>query len=425
MKKVSILSTFYSIDRAYSLTLVVEDQIKMFVENGYDIDVIVTDTFKDPDGYFAHEKVHLRKLTDVPRSNEGDLPKDYEKYVKSCTGELREILKDTEVCITHDVIYQPAHIIFNLAARNIASERKDLRWLHWIHSATSPRIRCNTGIVSDTIQQKFPNSFVVYPNSGDIPRVARNFKYEEDEVKRVHHPTDIPDYLGFHEISKKIWKDNELEKADIICTYPIRLDRGKQVQHVIKTIGAFHKLGLVAKGIIIDFHSTGGDKVVYRKELKNTAKEWGVEKDIIFTSDLSKETEYMVPRQVVRDMMLASNIFMLPSTSETYSFIAQEAMICKNFIILNRDFPPIRSVYGDAPMYKPFSSAINALDGFDGETKTTMNNENSWYHGLAQNIMYFLERDSALQLQTLVRTKRNSNYIFHMQLEPLLYFNGK
>jgi len=420
MKKISIFSTFYSIDRAYSLALVVEDQLRMFVENGYDVDLIVTSGFK-PDGYFAHEKVHLKYLTEVPRSNEGELPPDYEQYVKQCANELRGILKETEVCITHDVIYQPAHIIFNLAARVIAGERENLRWLHWIHSATSLSIRCNTPFVSGIIQQKFPNSFVVYPNSGDIPRVARNFKYEEDEVKRVHHPTDIPDYLGFHEISKKIWKDNELEKADIICTYPIRLDRGKQVEHVIKTIGALHELGLVAKGIIIDFHSTGGDKVTYRQELKEAAKNWGVEKDIIFVSDISKETEYSVPRQVVRDMMLASNIFMLPSTSETYSFIAQEAMICKNFIILNKDFPIMRSIYGDYPLYRPFSSAINVLDGFDGATHTKYENEKVWYHDLAQNIRYYLERDQAICLQTLVRKTRNPNYIFKMQLEPLLY----
>jgi len=421
MKKVSIFSTFYSIDRSYSLTLVVEEQIKMLVENGIPVDVIVTDTFGEPDGYFAHPMVTLKKIPDCQRSNEGELREGYEEDVLKIEKALEEALQDVDVCLTHDVIYQPAHIIFNLAARNIAEKRPKLRWLHWIHSATSPAIRCNTPKISGIIQQKFPNSFIVYPNSGDIPRVARNFKYEEDEVKRVHHSTDIPDYLGFHAISKDIYKKHKLEEADFIATYPIRLDRGKQVEHLIKTLGALKEMGRTVRGIIIDFASTGGDKVEYRKDLHKIAEDWNVGDEIIFTSEYSKETNYSCPREVVRDFMMVSNLFMLPSSSETYSLIAQEAMICKNFVILNKDFPPLHSVYGDIPVYKQFSSAIDALTGQDGSTITKYDNERGWYHDLAMAVCYYIENNKALMGAHLVRTKRNSNYIFKNELLPLLY----
>jgi len=428
MKKISIFTTFYSVDRAYSLTLVVEEQIKMLVENGYNIDVIVTKGFK-PDGYFSHENVTLKYIPDTNRSNEGELKENYEEEVSKIETALEEILTGVDICITHDVIYQPAHIIFNLASRNIAGRRKDLRWLHWIHSATSPTIRCNTPRISDIIQQRFPNSFVVYPNAGDIPRVARNFGYEEDEVKRVHHSTDIPEYLGFNNWSTKIYRDYKLEEADFIGTYPIRLDRGKQVECFIKTIGAIKRFGRSARGVIIDFHSDSSnpndDKFKYRKELLKIAKDWDVEKEIIFTSQVDKELAYSCPRQMVRDFMLASNLFMLPSTSETYSLIAQEAMICKNFVILNRDFPPIRSVYGEAPLYKQFSSSVNALTGLDGETVTKHDNEMDWYKDLAKAITYYIDNNPVLSLNTLVRTKRNSSYIFKRELEPLFYYEPK
>jgi glycosyltransferase involved in cell wall biosynthesis len=266
---------------------------------------------------------------------------------------------------------------------------------------------------------------VVYPNSGDIPRVARNFLYEEDEVKRVHHATDIPDYLGFHKFSKRIYRERGYENADIIATYPIRLDRGKQVEVLIKTLGAMNRMGRIVRGTIIDFHSTGGDKITYREELKQIAKDEGIEKEILFTSEFDKELEYSCPREMVRDFMMVSNLFMLPSTSETYSFIAQEAMICKNFVVLNKDFPPIRSVYGDDPLYKQFSSAIDALTGLDGSTTTTHDNNREWYHDVANAIFYYIEHNPALMLNTLVRKTRNSNYIFRNQLEPLLYYEGK
>jgi glycosyltransferase involved in cell wall biosynthesis len=266
---------------------------------------------------------------------------------------------------------------------------------------------------------------VVYPNSGDIPRVARNFKYEEDEVKRVHHATDIPDYLRFNQYSKDIYRSIKCEEADIIACYPIRLDRGKQVEKLIKTLGAIKRFGRSARGVIIDFHSTAGDKVTYRKELNDEIVKQGLKGEVIFTSEFDKALEYSCPREMVRDFMMVSNLFMLPSTSETYSLIAQEAMICKNLVILNRDFPPIRSVYGDTPLYKQFSSAINALDGMDGSTTTKYDNEENWFNDLAKAVCYYIENNPVFVLNTLVRKERNSNYIFKKELEPLLYHEQK
>lgn len=422
-KHVSIFSTFYSIDRAYSLTIVVEEQIKMLVEQGYDIDVIVTEGFRDPDGYFAHPKVHLRYLPDVTRSNEGELPPDYEAQVDRTEKALGEALKDIDVVISHDVVYQPAHLIFNLAARRIADKRgKSLRWLHWIHSATSPSVRCSDERARQIIGRKFPHSFICYPNAGDRWRVAKNFGVEEDEVKTVHHATDIPDYLGFHPLSTSIYRTLRLDEKDYITNYPIRLDRGKQVEYVIKTLGALRKIGRSVGGVILDFHSTGGDKVTYRNELKALVANEGLANDVIFTSEFDKSLEYMCPRQMVRDFMLVSNFYVHPSTSETYSFTTQEAAIGKNILVLNRDFPPMRSVWGDIPLYKQFSSAIDALSGRDGSTTTKYDNIGDYFHDLAMAIAYHVEHNPALMMNKLVRQTRNSNYIFRNQLEPLLFY---
>jgi hypothetical protein len=427
-KRVSILSTFYSIDRAYSLTTVVEDQLKMFVDEGYDIDLIVTDTFDAPhnapvDGYFAHPKVHLVKIKDVSRSNDGELPDDYEKQAKEAEEEFERIFKDIDVIITHDVIYQPASIIYNIAARAYADKRgSSLRWLHWIHSATSPAIRCSKEHARQIIQSKFPHSFICYPNAGDVPRVARNFGYEEDEVKVVHHSTDIPDYLGFHPLSKRIYTERKLTEADVIAVYPIRLDRGKQVEHVVKTLGAIKRTGRSVRGIFFDFHSTGGDKVVYRQELKAMIADDNLEGDVFFMSEFDPSTTYSVPREVIKDMMLVSNLFMNPSGSETYSLTTQEAAITKNLIYLNQDFPPMKSVWGDQPIYKQFSSAINALTGQDGSTTTKIEDQRGFYHDLAMSVCYYLEHNKVLELNKLVRQKRNSKYVFTHMIEPLLSY---
>ena len=56
MKKVAILTTFYEADSGYSLIAVVETQIKMLIDNGYDPVVIVQENFKTRNNYGNQSK---------------------------------------------------------------------------------------------------------------------------------------------------------------------------------------------------------------------------------------------------------------------------------------------------------------------------------------------------------------------------------
>jgi hypothetical protein len=124
---------------------------------------------------------------------------------------------------------------------------------------------------------------------------------------------------------------------------------------------------------------------------------------------------------MVRDLMLLSNVFILPSRSETYSLVAQEAILCKNFIILNFDFSPMRSIYGENAKYFKFSSGIDALSGMDGETNTKYGDEDAYFGYIARYINYELANNRVLALNTKIRKERNLKTVFRNHLEPLLY----
>lgn len=391
--------------------------------------VIVVEGFKAAEMY-AHPDVTLAYIPHFPVNNDGQLPDNYTELVAKTRDALLGILKDCDVCITHDVIYQPAHLIHNLASREVASRLPHLQWLHWIHSATSPQILCSVEAVRPLIQRSFPNSLVCYPNYYDIPRVAENYRYQEDQIKWVPHPIDVPDYLGFHAITRRLCVERGILEADILCVYPIRLDRGKQPEHIIKTLGSVKKTGRSVKLVIMDFHSTAGDKVDYRNQLHEIADQWGLKGDVIFLSEFDDACRYDAPRQVVRDLMLISNLYMHPSVSETYSLATQEAALCKNVLVLNRDFPPMMSLWGQWPLYKQFSSGINAITGRNGDTMWTWDDgrrmpypqdEHSYYSELAGNVVYYVEHNPVLMEARMVRQERTIEYVFRKFLEPLLH----
>lgn len=428
--KIAIITTFRSADEAYSLNRVVIDQIKMFTGAGYPLKVIVAEGFK-PEGWYAHEMVECVTIPDVAVSNDimnKDLEsEEFAKDVDLLKEAFKEVLKDIKVAITHDVVYQSAAMKHNLALREwLKQDSPDIKFLHWIHSASMPSLlalhRGGGQKYLDLVHQSFPKSFYISFNKYSVPRLASWFNVEEGIIKYVPHPHDFTEYK--HETTKEIVEDLNLLQKDVVMLYPCRLDRGKQPHHVIKIAKAVKDTGRSVCCIIADFHSTGGDKVKYREEMKDVAISAGMnEKEVVFMSEWKMpegQFRYEMPHQVIQELFEFTNTFILPSKTETYSLVTQEAIAKRNFVVLNKDFPPFRSIYGDEAHYRPFSSNINAVTGLDGETTTTIHDEKDFYGGIANMINYAQESTTVLALFNKVRKEKNLQNVFRKNIEPLL-----
>ena len=145
------------------------------------------------------------------------------------------------------------------------------------------------------------------------------------------------------------------------------------------------------------------------------------ETELVFLSDLMGDSggQYELPHRVIQELFEFTNVFILPSRSETYSLVAQEAAAKRNFLVLNQDFPPFRSIYGEAPLYRQFSSNIDSQSGMDGETNTNYNDEVSYYKDIANYICYVQEHTRVLALFNKIRKERNLKYVFQHNIEPL------
>ena len=402
--------------------IVVGEQLKMLRAQGYEPVLIATEGFDPPEGTIWHD-FKMERIPTVPVSNEATVDETFIADVDKLKTALDDILPDDAVILTHDLIFLPDYVKHNVACRAIAKERPSIRWLHWVHSATSPR-----GLIQERnmygekyvelLSEKFPNSIIAFPNSGDIPRVAKNFGYELDEVFEVPHSTDPVEFM--QPIVQRLYREKKLGEADAIMVYPLRLDRGKNAEVNIEIMAQCKAIGLNSRMIFVDFHSSGGDKVVYRNELKQLANEKGLKEDCIFLSEFDDSARVESSRRVVLDLFQLSNVFCLPSKSETYSLVAQEALSRANLCILNGDFAPIKTVYGDLVVYKQFSANI-AFSGDDGEINTTYDNRDNYMKDIAKMINYYLNSDKVLRGKTWVRRDRNPDAVFKNYLEPLFY----
>src|SRR3990167_663277 len=227
-KKILIFTQFSNADEAYSLNRVVQDQIQMFVTNGYKVVVTVAEGFTST-GWYSHKDVELRGMTTVPCHNEVKKDPTFEKDVEDLTTDIKAITEDIDFVISHDLIYQPSALKHNVACRRVAKDKPNLKWAHWIHSATSPytlgRLR---GIFTDEyakiISEPFPNSYYVFFNHYSIPRIAENFKISQEVVKIVHHPSDIYKLLRIKDKQViRLAETKKLLNAEAVAVFPVRL----------------------------------------------------------------------------------------------------------------------------------------------------------------------------------------------------------
>lgn len=442
MKKVCLLTSFADFQRAYSLNIIVQYQIKMLLLNGYEPTVIVHDTFK-PEGIYAHPAVTIEKIPNVPCHNEVKKDETFDADVQAIETRLVEILKDKDVVITHDIVYQNACLKHNFAARKVAKKYPQLKWLHWIHSATSPLLlNMVRPLFQDEyislLQTPFPNAKYVYPNTYATPAVAANFGVSIEDVITVHHPTDIAALFEFPLDVEEFVYDKKLLEADAITVYPARLDRGKQVEYVIKTMACLKHFDLSVRVIIADFHSTGGDKLTYRDELKQIAIDYGLsEGELIFLSEYKDEWRHEVSQSVIGNIQLLGNVFIMPSVSETYSLTTQEAALTKQVVVLNQDFPPFRSIYGENAIYRKYSSGFDVLaevkeavrpDSWTGTKYGAANlpeearkSAEKAYHLETAGMIAQRLHHPEIALSTFLRKNRSLQAVFKKEIEHLLY----
>jgi hypothetical protein len=427
-KDIAILTNFRSDDSSFSLCNVVNEQLAMFHRFGYEPTVLATEGFK-PSRNFKEDAI--RHLPDQTRANQATVDDTFKEDTDKLVEAFEKTLSDINVVITHDTVYSPDAIKHNVALRAYAEKRKDIFFLHWIHSATSPynliKLRPRfPEVYKEIIQKTFPRSFYVFFNDWSVPRIANEYSVGEELVKVVHHSTDYLDFAKYDDVTKDFIADKKLLEKDFICVYPARLDTGKQLEYPIKLMGAIKKLGFSVSFIAVDFHSSSDDprdpKFVYRNKLKDIAIDWGLnEREISFTSEYKQEWKVSTPRTVVSDLLDISNIFFMSSASESYSLVTQEASMKGNLLILNRNFPPFRDIFGSNAIFFPCNSNIDPTNYCDGDTKVAYHpSEEAVYDELAKQVVARVRTDQEITRRKLLR-ERTPECVFRREMEPLFF----
>ncbi len=392
--KIAILTSFRKMPESYSLVNDVIDQVKTLKKNGHEV-VFYGQVGCKGVGIDCEVRAvlpHFRLEKGVVNIEIKDV------LVKF----LNEELKDFDVIITHDLMYLSNSITYRKAIMECSLPKA--KWIHWAHSG-----------MSGGLNIKMPRSKYVYMNYVDVDRFAKAVGVEHDDVRVVFNDKDPRFFFDWHPISYKISEKYDLFNVDIMQTYPMcstRMD-AKGIDHVIRIFGKLKSLDNRVMLIIPNANARRRKEEVQRK-IKFAVDNGLDEKEILFTSTLGEEHEGQVPRNVVRDLMQMSNLFIFPSVSEVCSNVLLEASMTKQLVVLNRDFPALFD-FGEENktcLGQNFGSLLRA--GFRYRTEEA-------YLNLAKKINQQLIQSKSNQQFLKIKKACNIDTIYKKQLEPILF----
>jgi len=444
MVKVAVLTTLDSLPPMYGLVPVIVNQLKMlslyhkdniglFIMEGSearnDWKGMPPNVKLEPFVPFMHlydyavmnspEQEHDVPAVGIHHDGANNNQTNFKKQVQLIVESLEDKLRGYDVVITHDIMFQGWFLPHNAACRVIGGRHPNIRWIHWSHSGPSTWPLSAQKGPNKYRFSGMENSVFVSPNASMAPGFAKMYNIPLSLVKVVYHIFEPTNFFKFNPISTALVNKHKLLDCDVLAVWATRIDHidGKGIPLAVNFMAQMNKV-CSAKLIFLNSWSSTPEAKEKIQRVKSIAETKGMPAgNLCFSSELDPKYENGVPPDVVHDMLQISNLFVFPSTSETFSYSLAEAAISKNLLLLNGTLTVMRELAVDSAEY---ISGVADWGGVRTDVHYDAGSEDGYCIGRAEEIWKEISGNKVLMSQRRwLRDFRTKN-IWETQMKPLI-----
>lgn len=414
MANIAILTNFMDFHPGYSLTGIVTDQIIMLNKWGHNVHLFVNEQYNEqydtPLPGNKHKVVTFSHLKDY--TSETQLTAEHKADSKKVKDMLEAQFKELQIdyAFTHDWVFTGWNLIYSEGIRTVSPLLPDVRWLHWVHSVPS--------VNRDwwNVKRYGPNHKIVFPNNTERLRVAEQFQGTINDIRVVPHIKDLRTWYDFDKETLRFIDDFPgVMNADYVQVYPASTDRlsAKRVDAVAGIFGQLKSRGHSVCLVVANQWATGKARKEDVNKYYKIAETAGLvrDKDFIFTSEWDDQYATGIPRRMVRELQLCSNLFIYPTREESFGLVGPEAALAGLFVCLNKSLDMMYEVFGHEGVYFDFGSHHNNF---------TPPSIQKYYNDLAAIILGRVKQNEAVMAKTFCRQKYNYDALYLNVYEPLL-----
>ncbi|GAG84067.1 unnamed protein product, partial [marine sediment metagenome] len=130
-----------------------------------------------------------------------------------------------------------------------------------------------------------------------------------------------------------------------------------------------------------------------------------------FTSEWDATYATGIPKKMIRELQLCSNLFIFPTREESFGLVGPEAALSGVFMCLNRSLNMMYEVFNHNGIYMDFGSHHNNFEPPDVQ---------AYYNDLATVIIGRFGQNESIMTRSFCRQKYNYDSLYNDVYEPLL-----
>lgn len=416
-KRIIIITPcFTKWNHGYSLTSVIEDQIRMLVRYGHSVKVLVGETFDVSEVSIGGVKFLpimpvLEEAVDYRRYDDLWENKQHIRCAKILSPYLSEIIKDDDFVITHDIVFTGWNLPF---FHGLKEAHLTCPCYHWIHSM--PTAMFDWWDISSMGN----NHNIVIPNRSHRQLSAEAYHTTVENVVYIPHIRDIRTFLDFGaEAIGFIDKFPKVLQADIVQIYPASSDRftHKGVRDLIYLFREFKTMDFTVCLVIANQWATGRQRQEDMEDYIDTAQNNGLgPNEFILTSYYDPPNyELGLNQKFLKDLLALANVFIFPTFVEAFGLVLPEAILASGALpVVNSHLEVMSEVLEGRGMRFGFGSWTNGLAKPHGK---------QWYKSVASAIAARLQNEESVACRSLVRQEYNMDTIYKKYYMPIIEGN--
>ncbi len=427
--KVGILTMFNGLASIYSLVNVVADHIRMLLDGGEEVSLFVCEDLpeKEKSGIYLDPRIKWVKVCNRYNgkqihwrdysSPEMDIHKNFMEEAEAIGKDLTVKLKEIDVCIMHDIHYQGWHLVHNVAVRYAAIRLPRLRFIAVTHSLPDEsQVNNQVSWPHSARYTPMKNTIYAYPTECGLPSLSRQYQVNQSACRVLNNSLDLIGNMSDQVVD--LHNKVDLLSPDILIVYPGRFTKGKKFEKVAMLAGAIETVSsLSVKVVFSEFSALDTNSVHYKAEIWKAGKSCGIDPEhLIFVSDYGYPMG--LRRDSILDLFTLSNLFICPSTSESFGLIALEAAAMGNFLVLNEAVPALKELGDTLGAYFLRWDARNF--GYSTQ-ESYYPSEKAYYEEHGKIIVEAMTKNQVIQAKRKVRQRYSPKWVYENQLKKMLY----
>lgn len=280
----------------------------------------------------------------------GRVPSAFEERTRAILDALQQAVQDLDTLIVHNVMTMHFNLPLTAALHRLLNSGNAPRVIAWDHDASwidpFQRPKLHRGYPWNLLRTaRHDVQHVVLSRQRQV-QMAAMFRCAQDRLQVIPNGVPVGFWWALSPEGEALIHRLDLLDQDLVILQPTRITQLKNLATSLRIARGLKDLGAVFRLVVTgppDPHDP--QAMALLQELLSLRTELQLEEEFIFVCllDSDPDAPRTLPMEVVRDLYMASDVVLLPSTSEGFGIPLLEAGISGRSVLC-ADIPPFREI---------------------------------------------------------------------------------